>query len=210
MHYDRITRWLHLLLAILIVAQLATGQFMDDGEHESEHVSLVATALAHGTADPAAQDEEGLVAELHEAGGLAALVVLLLRLIWAFAGPAEAGWRRWFPWMTSEGRAELLADARRELPMWLTGRLPEPSESDTIAKSVHGIMILAALAAALAGFGLWLLGSHEHGLGHDVAELHEGFANAVLVLVLGHVAMTLWHRLLGHDMAARILPWKAR
>ncbi len=209
MNYDFTTRWLHLFVALFVVAQLVTGQLMDDeDEHDTAAAGIVSVTVAHEAHEgEAGEEEESAIMELHEAIGLAALAALAARLLWGFVGPAEASARRWFPWASRAGRAELIGDIRREVPMWLKGRLPEPSESDAIAKSVHGVMVLAALAAALAGFGMWLIGDHEHGLGHELAELHEVFANGVLLLVIGHVAMVIWHRLLGHRIAERIVPW---
>ncbi|MDX8402054.1 MAG: cytochrome b/b6 domain-containing protein [Mariprofundaceae bacterium] len=203
-----------MFVALFVTLQLVSGQFLEEEDEHDEAMrpAIVATAFAHGAGHeagaPAGGKEDSLVMELHEAVGLAALAALVARLLWGlFGGAAEGSARRWFPWTGREGRQALIGDIRREVPMWFRGRLPEPSESDAIAKTVHGVMMLAALVAAAAGFGMWLLGDHEHGLGHDLAEAHEVFANGVLILVLGHVAMVIWHKLLGHRIAERILPW---
>ncbi len=218
MEYAVSIRWMHLILALFLTLQLAVGELMDvpGGEHPEAQVtaSLVTPAFAHEGHAAAAQaeEDEGLF-EIHEILGLTLAVVLLLRWLMAASSAQGANWRILFPWLYREGREELVKDVRTEPKMWLKGELPEPSDHDAIAKTMHGAMILTATGLALTGLALYF-GWNEHGAQTEliemVGEVHESLVGLMWALIGGHVFMALMHQKMGHRILQKMRPFGAR
>ncbi len=212
MTYARITRLIHLFLAIFVTLQLAGGELMDvpGAGEEHEAASIVAKAVAH-EAEERVEAGESLLFEVHEYVGLFLVLLVLARWIWGFTWQGNANWRTLFPWLTTEGRRELVDDLRREPADWLRGRLPEPSGHDAIAKTVHGLMILTVTGMAATGLALYF-GWNEHGkqtgLIEAIGEVHETLSIMMWVLLGGHVFMALWHQALGHDVLGKMFSLK--
>ncbi len=80
-----------------------------------------------------------------------------------------------------------------------------------VAVPVVGIAVQFARGHALPVFGVFEIASPwvaDRNFAHDVKELHEALANALLVLVGLHAAAALVHHYVLHDRTlVRMLPW---
>jgi len=210
MKYSRITRLIHLFLAIFITLQLAGGQIMDvedSGENQAAHLMTPALASAQNSI-PAS---DGILFDMHIYIGLFLALIVLVRWIWGFTWWGNANWRTMFVWITPGGRKELLDDLGREPLTWLRGKLPAPSERDAIAKTVHGFMILIATGMVLTGLALYF-GWNEHGrqslLVDAIGEIHSSLSVVMWILLGGHVLMALWHQISGHNVLGKMFSLK--
>jgi len=190
MRYDPITKLLHWGIALAITLQMLNSLVM-----EAPEPGEVRSAI-----------EAGLF-EIHEYTGLLAFILLLLRWWWSVSGHAAGGWRHLFPWYFADGRKELLADIRREVPDWFRGRIPEPSESDAIAKTVHGLGLILASIMAASGLVIFF-GMQENGamnpVVHWVSEIHEEVSTLMWIFLGGHAGMAFWHQALGHNVLGKM------
>ncbi len=219
MIYPQAIRILHSFLALAMLAQLAVGELMDvPGAHEvpeQASLSVVTPAFAHGShhaGNAIIIVEETLGFEVHEFLGLFIAGLLLIRLLLAFSSVPEAGWRQLFPWLSASGRATLLAESAAQAGGWMKGKLAPPEEGETVAKAVHGLMLLTALAIAAAGVVLFF-GWNEHGKQTELIELvgetHELLVGIFEALLAAHVLAVILHQLQGHHILARIRPGKS-
>lgn len=213
--YPQAIRILHSLLALSMLAQLAVGELMDvpgaAGEPEEARLGIVPAAYAHaGHADVIVPVTAGF--EAHECLGLVIAGLLLARLLLAFSSLPETGWRNLFPWLSASGRAALLAEAGAQAGGWMRGRLAPPEEGETVARSVHGLMLLTALGIAAAGVVLFF-GWNEHGhqtaLIEAVGEVHETLVGLFEALLAAHILAVILHQMQGHNILTRIRPGKA-
>ncbi len=190
MRYDLLTKLLHWGIAVSVTLQLLTSLLMEEPEHGEVRSAF----------------EAGLF-EVHENVGLIAFGLLLLRWLWALSGHAMAGWQRLFPWLSTEGRRELIGDIRQGLPHWLKGKLPEPGERDAIAKTFHGFGLVIASMMAITGLIIFFTMDSDGGLrgfAHAMGEVHEAFSVLMWIFLVGHLAMAGWHQLLGHDVLGKM------
>jgi len=213
MKYSRITRIIHLFLAVFITLQLAGGELMDvPGAGDSQQsASIITPAQAHEGVKHAVA-EDSLLFEMHEYIGLFLVLLVLARLIWGFMWRGNANWHTMFLWLTVEGRKELADDLRREPLSWLKGKLPEPTERDAIAKTVHGFMILTVTGMALTGLALyfgWNEQGHQSMLVDGISEIHETLSGILWTLLGGHVFMALWHQMSGHNVLGKMFSLKS-
>lgn len=196
MRYDRVTRLLHIGMAITVVLQLADSEFMRHPKPNPEHAR---TALETG------------MFEIHEWVGIAALTLVLLRILWGFVGPEKFSWARLFPWRSSEGRARILTQIKEEIPGWFKGKI-STDEDNPLAGSIHGLGLLTVLGMGATGLTIFLgMGEdgHVNGFIHAVMEFHaDVLANLMWAYVIGHVGMAMLHKLLGHDLVREMFTLK--
>ena len=185
--YDPASRLIHLLLAVLGVAAVISGQFAGDYRRAS-HPGL----------------------DLHQWIGLAMAGALLARLAWGLAGPAAMRFSRWLP-LTRER----LAFVRRDLHALARLRLPEHDEGHAgLAGLVQAVGLLAF--AWMAASGVVLLaylepGARASGWIRAVKELHEGGQAVVLAYLALHVGAVLVHGLAGQPVWRRMFSlWPRR
>jgi len=213
MNYAQPIRILHSLLAIAMLAQLAVGELMDvpGMMDEAEEASLlIPTAYAHaGHAGVIVPVTAGF--EVHEFLGLTIAGLLLIRLLLAFSSVPGAGWRGLFPWLSSDGRKTLLSEGAAQASGWVKGKLAPPEEGETVARAVHGLMLLSASGIAVAGVALFF-GWNEHGrqteLMEIVGETHELLVGIFEALLAAHILAVILHQKQGHNILARIRPGK--
>lgn len=159
-------------------------------------VGLVGLAWATG-------ESEGALFLVHKLAGYGIAVLLVFRLIWGFAGSRHArfadfvgSWRR----------------VRAHIAALLAGR-PERTLGHNPLGGWMVIALLLVLTAVVAtglfaaddGVGGPLAGHLSPGLAHAVAELHEGLANALLVLIGVHVLGVLGESVLTRDNLLRAM-----
>ncbi|MDQ6965802.1 MAG: cytochrome b/b6 domain-containing protein [Mariprofundaceae bacterium] len=214
MNYAQSIRILHSLLAVAILLQLAVGELMDvpgmmDAAGEASLQN--STAFAHTR-------HAGVIApvtagfEVHEFLGLSIAGLLLIRLLLAFSSIPGAGWRGLFPWLASDGRKALLSEAATQASGWMKGKLAPPEEGETVARAVHGLMLLTAIGIGIAGVALFF-GWNEHGrqteLMEIVGETHELLVGIFEALLAAHILAVILHQKQGHNIVARIRPGKS-
>jgi len=211
MNYAQPIRILHTLLAVAMLAQLAVGELMDVPgmmDEADEASLLISTAYAHaGHAGVIVPVTAGF--EVHEFLGLSIAGLLLIRLLLAFSSVSGAGWRDLFPWLSSDGRKVLRSEAASQASGWMQGKLAPPEEGETVARAVHGLMLLTALGIAIAGVALFF-GWNEHGrqteLMEMVGEAHELLVGLFEALLAAHILAVILHQMQGHNILARIRP----
>jgi len=122
----------------------------------------------------------------HVRGGIVIAGLLVYRVIWGFVGPEQARFRTFL-----RGPRAVL----QYLRAYVRGRPPLHLSHNPLG-AVMVVMLLAVLFGAVITGGLayssaeWdgpLSAFIGEGLGHDLEEVHEGLANALLFLVPAHV-----------------------
>jgi cytochrome b561 len=190
MHYDKITKILHWLIASMILVQLLSEEFM-----KRPKPGRIRT------------DEQELFFEIHEWFGVILLVVVLLRFVFVI-GRNE--WSKLFPWITAEGCKGMVAELK-EVPGWLLGKLRDAGEEDYLAKTVHGLGLLLALALGMTGTVLFAGMNPDGSMGdvvHFFKETHEVLGELLWIYMIGHISMALLHQLMGHRSLQRIFSLK--
>jgi len=190
MRYDLTTKLLHWGIALSITLQMLNSLVMEEPEPDEVRSAI----------------EAGLF-EIHEYTGLIAFTLLFARWLWSVSGHAMGGWRHLFPWYFADSRKELIEDIRREVPGWLKGRIPAPSEGDAIAKTVHGLGLIIASVMAATGIVLFF-GMQENGamnpVVHLFSEIHEEASTLMWIFLGGHFGMAMFHQLRGHDVLGKM------
>jgi len=209
--YPAPVRWLHSALAVCTLAQLAVGELMTVpgiAEAEEEASLWLGLAWAHEAHDGVPAPET-LGFEVHEFLGMTVAALVFIRLAMAFAGMPNAGWRELFPWLFADGRRALLAEVRAQWPGWLKGRLAAPEEGEMVARSVHGLILLAVALMGASGavlFTGWNAHGHQTELIEAVGEMHELVAGVLEALLAAHVLAVILHIRNGHRILDRIKP----
>ncbi len=213
MAYGNPIRILHSLLALCMLCQLALGELMDVPGQPSTgsevSLSLVTSALAYEDHE-ASGDEESWMFEAHELLGLGIAALIVLRLALAFSDIPGANWRNLFPWLTASGRNQLAREISAQSAGWKEGRLAAPEEGESVARTVHGLMLLTVLGMAASGVTLFF-GWNEHGhqtaMIHTIGEAHELMAGLIEALIALHVLAVILHIRGGHPILNRIRPF---
>jgi len=194
-----------------MVLQLLVGELMDvpgAGEEHEAAAGWIIPAWAHSV-QAGAVVEESWMFEVHEFLGLTIVALLLIRLLLAMTDLPGANWRNLVPWCFADGRKALKAEIGSQMAGWKQGRLAPPEEGETVAKSVHGLMLLIAAGIGTAGVILFF-GWNEHGhqteLIEMVGETHELLVGIFEALLVAHVLAVILHQRQGHNIVARIKP----
>ncbi len=215
MSYGNPVRILHSLLALCMLGQIAIGELMDvPGKHSVEgeisSLHLINTAVAHEDHASNANEEESWMFEVHEFLGITIAFLIVARLMLAFSMIPGANWRNLFPWLTQEGRGQLQSEVKAQASGWKKGKLAAPEDGESVARSVHGLMLLTVLGMAVTGVALFF-GWNEHGsqtaIIHLVGEAHEMIVGLVEALIALHVLAVILHIRGGHPMINRIRPF---
>lgn len=211
MNYPQSIRILHSLLALAILTQLAVGELMDvpgiAGEADAAMIPVAFAHSGHGHTATVVPVTPGF--EVHEFLGMAIAGLLIIRLLLAFSSLPAAGWRELFPWLCAEGRKTLRDEIAAQAGGWMQGRLAPPEEGETVARSVHGLMLLTILGVAVAG-GVLFFGWSETGrqtaLIGMVGEIHETLVGLFEALLAAHILAVILHQKQGHNIIGRIRP----
>lgn len=167
------TRLAHLALAVLVIAQVATSQFMTPPGDAARTDTLF---------------------EVHESGGLAALAVAFV--FWVLVIIRDAGTEPavLVPWLNSERRRNLLEDTKRHIAAWRRWQLAEHRSNGAFAGAIHGLGLLLVLLMALTGafwFATSLIGSAAAQIGTLALDVHETLANLIIAYVVGHAGFAV-------------------
>lgn len=179
-NWTRVTKILHLGIAITIIAQLAVSLVMELPESPAQAESTGATFF-----------------EIHETVGIVAVVFVLLHWLWLVKAP-DNGFADLFPW-GSIGRRRTADDLKR---VFKGEQLNGGPHSGGLVGLVHGLGFLTASAMAVTGLTLFLLlpeGASKPGAtASDVMEIHETIASLMWIYVIAHMAMAYRHHFSGH------------
>lgn len=188
---SRTTRWLHLLLATLVVHQMIMSTLMQ-----------VPNAQHHRAGN--------LWWQFHEVGGLSCFVILLLFWVWSMArGARETRFGDWFPWFSSDSRAALWHDVGDYLRTAMRLRLPVPGAATPLASAVQGIGLLLVSVLAATGTLFWVgaqLGGDWPARVHWARQLHGALGNLVWYYLTLHAGAAVIHVFFGHRVLKPMAP----
>lgn len=179
--YDAATRLIHLLLAVLGVAALVSGEFAGD-YRRAVHTGF----------------------DIHRWIGIAMAFALAARFAWGLVGPRDVRFSQWLP-LTAR-RLSLCAEDLASLGRL---RLPMREGHDGLAGLVQAIGLAAFAWMAASGVLLWLYlepGTRATGWLHTAKELHEGAEPVVIAYLALHVGAVIAHSLAGHPVWRRMAP----
>lgn len=139
---SKLTRLLHWLVALAIMAQLGLSLVMQS---------------------PGRNRPGDTLFEIHEKVGIAAAAILVVFWIWSVARSGETRFVAFFPWFSARQLGLVWADARN-----LFGPVHQGGRERPFASAVHGLGLVVATIMALSGLiGYFvasarsLLGVHE-------------------------------------------------
>jgi len=215
--YAKPIRLLHSLLALCMLGQIAVGELMDVPEVEDEPVASIHWIMPafaheghHAVAGVAAVPvEETLGFEVHEILGLVIGGLLVLRILLAMTSLPGANWRELVPWMFASGRKQLQDEIQTQMAVWKSFKLVAPEDGELLARSVHGLIVIASIGMAITGtvlyFG-WSQTAPQTDIIELVASTHETLVGGLEALLGAHVLAVIMHQRQGHNIIARIKP----
>jgi len=177
--YDAATRLIHLLLALLGIAALISGQFAGD------YRRVVHTGF-----------------DIHRWIGIAMAAALLVRIAWGFVGPSTVRFAHWLP-VTAARLRVCLADVTDLLRL----RLPKREGHEGLAGLIQAIGLGAFAWMAVTGAVMWLYlepGTRATGWLRAVKELHEGGQVVAIAYLALHAGAVIAHSLAGHPVWRRM------
>ena len=185
------TRWLHVLLAVVIVHQMVMSAIMQVPNPKRGHPGNVWW-------------------EFHEYGGLTSFAILLMFWIWSVRRNAsETGFGDWFPWFSGEKRAALWRDIGDYLRAARRLRLPAPGSATPLAAMVQGLGLLLVTIMSTSGTLLWIgvnLGGDWPARVHWLKELHGALGNVVWYYLAIHAGAAIVHEFFGHRVLKPMSP----
>ena len=173
--YDATTRLIHLLLAVLGISALVSGQFAGDYRR----------ALHPGF-------------DVHRWIGIAMAAVLVARIAWGFLGPSAVRFAEWLPVTPARLRLclqDIVGLARLRVPM--------REGHEGLAGLVQAIGLAAFAWMAATGTLMWIYlepGTRATGWLHTVKELHEGAEPIAIAYVVLHAGAVIAHSLAGNPV----------
>jgi len=215
--YAKPIRIFHSIFALCMMTQLAIGELMDVPEVKHQHeasIHWVTPAVAHEDeqhAMPASGGavEESLGFEVHELLGLTIAGLLVIRILLAMTSMPGANWRHLFPWLFCAGRQQLKQEVALQMSGWKSLKLAAPEDGEAVARSVHGLILLASVVMGITGtllfFG-WSTTAPQLAWVEAVAEVHELMVGGLMALLAAHILAVILHQRQGHDIISRIKP----
>lgn len=190
---SRTTRWLHLLVAAVVVHQMIMSTLMQVPNVQHHRVGNVWW-------------------EFHEYGGLSSFVILLAFWLWSIKrSAAETGFGDWFPWFSADRRAALWCDIGDYLRAARKLRLPTPGAATPLAAMVQGLGLLLVTVMSISGCLIWLslqLGGDWPVRLHWIKQLHGTLGNVVWYYLAIHAGAAVMHEFFGHHVLKPMLPRK--
>ncbi len=188
-NYNRFTRLMHMGLAIAVVLQLFSSQFMRPAEDGHPGNGFF---------------------ELHEFSGLAAFAFVmgfwLVKLFEKRGTPLGA----LFPWFSLDRLKALWADIKTHLAAFIKLRLPDYNPESPLASAIHGLGILLMSAMALSGTIYYFINQGNPDAGGMVGvvmTIHKGLAGLVWAYLIGHAGLAILHHYVHGEKLTKM--WKA-
>lgn len=177
--YSTGTRLFHACLALAVISQLISSQFMQV---------------------PREGRPGNWVFEVHEYSGLfaGAMALGLWLVIITRIGGTDIG--RLLPWFSADRRAAFWADTKAHWTIVRAFHLPQYRQASPFAAAIHGLGLLLITAMAATGTLYWLgnIAGSQDGLVIWLAiNLHGLMANLVWAYLIGHAGMALIHHFTG-------------
>ncbi len=173
------TRIFHAALAIAIITQLATSQFMTR---------------------PRAGAEGDWIFEIHEYSGIAAFVLALALFLRIAIRPRGTAMVQLFPWFSGVRLKALGADIKAHWSAAKKFNIPNSDRGSALPSAVHGLGLLLMLVMAITGVTYWAADKFGAGKSPVVGaalEVHELFSNLVWAYLIGHATLALIHHFKG-------------
>ena len=173
--YSAGTRLFHAGLALAVLSQLTSSQFMQV---------------------PRQGRPGNWVFEVHEYSGLFAMTMALGLWVVVMTRIGGTDMGLLLPWFSAARRGAFWADAKRHWTTARSFRLPEYQPAAPFAAAIHGLGLLLITAMAATGTIYWLGGiaGYQDGLAVWLAkEMHGFMANLVWAYLIGHAGMALIH-----------------
>lgn len=180
MSYDRLTRALHLLIAIGVLAQLIISEVMIYPKHGREGDAFYS---------------------VHEALGEMLLVVLVIHWIWRILQTSNVAFSCLFPWFSRYRYAEIWEDTKRFATHITQLRLPPDTLASPLPCAIQGLGLSIATVLGLSGTILFFAMDKNGkmvGWVHTFKEIHEVFGGLIWVYLVAHASMGILHQLAGH------------
>lgn len=174
------TRLFHAALALSIIVQLATSQFM---------------------IHPGRGREGDLLFEVHEYSGLLAFVLALALFLRIAIRPRGTAFGQLFPWFSGSRLKALASDFGRHVRAAARFKLPPYDPEGAFPSAIHGLGLLLMGLMATTGTIYWLagkLGAGQSPIVGTAMGLHETFSSLVWVYVIGHALLALVHHYTDH------------
>lgn len=177
------TRFLHGGLAIAIILQLASSQFMNP-------------------------DKGGNTAfEVHEYAGLTAFAFVLG--FWNFSLIRKRGTplTELLPWTLPNRRRAVWTDLSAQLSALRRFKLPAHESTSPLASAIHGLGLLLMTAMAASGTLVYFVNSGDPDAGGLVGAamlVHKNLANLVWAYLIGHAGFAVVNHF-GRAMSLRIM-----
>ncbi len=179
--HNRLTRFFHMGIALLVIAQLATSQLM---------------------AAPGKDKIEDIFFEIHEYTGIATFALIFGFWAYTFYRAQGTSPSLLFPWFSDQGRKAVFADTKEYVQALSKLKLPKHARRAPLASAVHGLGIF--LIAVMASTGLLWFAAIQFGdsakwWGNAARELHEVFSNLVWAYLVGHAGTALVNQFSGRQ-----------
>ncbi len=158
--------------------------------------------------DETATALQALFFAAHEFIGVSLLAIIITRFL-LMAGNGQ-DFLRLFPWVNAAGRMGILNELKQAPSDWLSGNLKDTGKQDFLAGSVHGLGLLLALGLGLTGLTIFIEISAEGTMdspGRWAMEIHEVLETLLWIFLVAHIAMAIYHQLLGHRTLQHIF-WR--
>jgi cytochrome b561 len=173
------TRLFHGALAIAIITQLATSQFM-----------------------PGPDEAKGAwIFSIHQYSGLLAAALAFGFWITLFRRRQGTGLAALFPWFSVARMRAVFSDIKTHLVALIRLRLPEHDPDAALPSAVHGLGLLLMTVMAASGLAYYVIvGLGLHSVEPDdmlVMQVHFLFANLVWVYLIGHASLSLVQHFIG-------------
>ena len=177
MKFSRATKILHLLIMLIVIAQLTSQSLMfvpsPDKLPESEM--------------------EAWMFVIHLSMGIMGLCFILVFLMSVMDDEERS--KRLFPWLHKAELQPLLSELK-SIPQWFSKGVPAPDSGSRIASMVHGLGALLIFALGSTGI-MFYMGLEPDGAMDAISkffrESHEFFALILWFYLVGHVGMYIRH-----------------
>ncbi len=120
-------------------------------------LTLAATGLFIGSPRNLAQETSqyvmGWVRFVHFTAGYVFAISVFSRIYWMFRGNRYASWREFFPFITADGRRNMLAIFKYY--MFLSRKVPHPVGHNALAGIAYLVVFIFYLVMILTGFALY-------------------------------------------------------
>jgi cytochrome b561 len=179
--HTRITRLLHMAIALLVIAQLASSEFMTK---------------------PGKDRVEDTLFEIHEYAGIAVFILILGLCLNVLVRARGTETDLLFPWFSGDRRKAVWADVRAHVRAASHFRLPAHAERSPLASAVHGLGILLILAMAGTGVAWFIanqVGDSARAWGGAARETHEFLSNLVWAYLIGHAGLASLNQVTGRQ-----------